>query len=198
MTDVKLQYVKNNTLLGRSASIDGAVQEIEIGANMVLEEGVLSSTGGGTTSYKTTSDITLTWNTLMQDVTGLSFTPIANTTYRIEVFCRWINNSGGTTHGAIFGHNNIVTLGCPYINGFAYSQDSSTSTTMNNPLRANSLRTVTSTANNTEGQMFKMDIMFRTGASPSGSFTFQGSPENTSGTITIAKGAVMNVQVLAN
>lgn len=47
MKDVKLYYVKNNTLLGRNASVDGAVQEIEIGDNLTLEDGVLSGTGSG-------------------------------------------------------------------------------------------------------------------------------------------------------
>lgn len=152
---------------------------------------------GDTTTYKTTADQTVTWDTTMQNVTGLSFTPVANTTYRIEVFCRWIN-SAPTTNGAIFGHNNISTLSCPYVNGFAYAQDSATAASVTNPLRANSVRTVTSTACNADGQMFKMDLLFRTGASPTGDFIFQASPENATGTITIAKGAVMIVQVLAN
>lgn len=60
---------------------------------------------GDTTVYKTTADQTVSWTSLMQDVTGLSFTPAASTTYRIEVFCRWINDSGGTTNGGIFGMN---------------------------------------------------------------------------------------------
>jgi len=151
-----------------------------------------------TTVYKTTSDQTFSWTTLMQDVTGLSFTPAASTSYRIEVFCRWLNNSGGTTNGAILGHNDISSLGCTYINGFAYDQTTSTSASFTNPLRNNSPRTVTSSGSNLDGQMFKMDLIFRTGASPSGNFIFQASPENSTAgaTVTIAAGAVMIVQTL--
>lgn len=86
VTYAKIQNVTDARLLGRSAGSAGDAQEITVGSGLSLAAGSLTATGGGAdpwTILKLASDFT-TSSASAVDVTGLGFTPSANTNYMIE------------------------------------------------------------------------------------------------------------------
>jgi hypothetical protein len=150
-----------------------------------------------TTTYKTTADQVITFNGgIPADITGLLFTPVANTTYLVKANFRWVN-SGGITRGGTFGHSALGTLNYVFANGVIRTTSGASGITYEK-LTDNSPRSFLSTGSATGGEYQTIELMFRTGATVSGNFSIQAFAEDTFGDLTISKGAVMTVQVLAN
>ena len=86
VTYAKLQNVTDARLLGRSAGSSGDAQEITVGSGLTLSGGSLTASGADPWTYLTVNggaDFTTSSATAV-DVTGLSFTPSANTKYEFE------------------------------------------------------------------------------------------------------------------
>ena len=150
-----------------------------------------------TTTYKTTSDQVIAFGGgIPVNITGLLFTPVANTTYLIKAAFRWVN-SGATTGGGTFGHTTLSPLNYVFANGIINTTSGISGVTYEK-LTDNSPRSFLSTGSAGGGEYQDIELIFRTGATVSGNFSITALPESSFGDLTISKGALMTVQVLAN
>lgn len=144
---------------------------------------------GDTTIYKTTADQTGITSTIT-NITDLSFTPVANTTYRVAAFISW-QNSGAS--GLTLGIASASSSGISYLRGVMRASGSGGAVTQ----RVINIATLTENfALNdvTNGNLAQIDLIFRSNGSP---VAFNLCCSNNSGganVITIAAGSVMEVQ----
>lgn len=149
------------------------------------------SSGGvsDTTILKTASDQTGITTTIT-NITGFSFTPVANTTYRVAAFISW-QNSG--TSGLTLGVASASASGISYIRGVMRSSGSGGGVTQR-VINAATLTDNFALNDSTNGNFAQIDLIFRSNGSP---VAFNLCCSNNGGganVITIAAGSVMEVQ----
>jgi hypothetical protein len=188
VTLAKIQNLATGTLLGNSTGGSAVPEEVAIGSGLLLDSGELKLN-----RYTTAADQSGITHTAEVNITGLSFTPAANTTYLVTVFVSWVS-SVPTANGARIGVGNITALAPLYLTGIASWTEDSANAAMAAINGSN--RTALAANSIANGNVHQLSVMFRTDGSPGGDFNIVAQAETASATVEIKAGSSMLVEIV--
>lgn len=187
-------------ILGRSTAGTGAVEEITLGAGLSLTGGELDTVAvGGPTTLQTTSEQSTTSTTAV-DITGLAFTPAANTDYlidaRVRVKCSATTNDfqfgvswpSGLNSGELMASlsgQGVIDQTNGDTNGFTEFLISSAGAFLSAGMRVD-----------TSYGLLRITGILRVGASPSGDFKLQLAARVSSRTAYVGAGSVLEYRAI--
>lgn len=180
----QLQTIRGNRLLGSAGGSSGPVTEVGLAAPLGIASGVLSITKWPV-YLKLSADFSTT-STTSSDVTGLSFTPVANKTYICEAYL--LCTTSATTTGPRPGYilPTIASFG-----GFLFAPASATSMVQRWWGSGNAVVAGTGLATTTATWLHYGKAVIVSGSSPSGSFGISLASEVAGSTVTMVAGSML-------
>lgn len=170
----KIVDINGSTLLGRYSATSGDLEQITLNGDLAFSSSELT-VNGGIWYFNTLTAEETTSSTSYQDVNGVLLTPAANTTYHVKVLVNYEKSTGNLIFSFTEPTGMEIITGTGQLPGGAPGN----STVWNYPSYDNG------TVSNLTGNLglMNMDMVVRSGASPSGSLQLRWKSDGSSGTI---------------